>query len=127
MFDLWYLQNEEVHEKTANEKEQKCKDQLLKKINKCFAKIPKTLPSDYCLMQDDREAFLESLTLNDLAEWLFSHQKMIQNSLIKWKQRSEKGSCNIGDWLKSFSARNKEILEKHIHETHRPINVRCLE
>ena len=35
---------------------------------------------------------------------------MIKNSIDKWKKRSEKGSRNIGDWLKTFSARNTEIL-----------------
>ena len=40
MIDLSNLQNEEVHGKTANEKEQKRKHRLLKKIDECFAKIP---------------------------------------------------------------------------------------
>ena len=34
-----------------------------------------------------------------------------KNSVDKWKKRSEKVSCNIGDCLKVFSVRNKEILE----------------
>ena len=38
MIDLWNLKNEEEHRKTANEKEQKRKHRLLKKINQCFAK-----------------------------------------------------------------------------------------
>ena len=41
-----------------------------------------------------------------------------KNSVDKWKKRSEKGSCNIGDWLKTFSVRNKEILE-NIYTRHR--------
>ena len=57
------------------------------------------------------EDFVKSLTLNDLAKWLSTHQKMIQNSVNKWKKRSEKDSHNIGDWLKTFTAKNKAILE----------------
>ena len=41
-----------------------------------------------------------------------------KNSVDKWKKRSEKGSRNIDDWLKTFSARNKEILE-NIYTRHR--------
>ena len=80
MIDLWNLRNEEVHGKTANEKEQKHKHQLLKKIDKCFAKIPEMQPSDRCLMPENRETFVESSTSNDLAEWLASHQKMIKKT-----------------------------------------------
>ena len=43
---------------------------------------------------------------------------MIKNSVEKWKKRSEKGSRNIGDWLKTFSARNKEIFQ-NIYTRHR--------
>ena len=65
-----------------------------------------------------KKTFVELLTSNDLAEWLLSHQKMIKNSVDKWKKRSEKGSRNIGDWLKTVSAKNKEILE-NIYTRHR--------
>ena len=41
-----------------------------------------------------------------------------KNSVDKWKKRSEKGSHNIGDWLKTFYTRNKEIL-KNIYTRHR--------
>ena len=75
-------------------------------------------PSDYCLIPENKELFVESSTLNDLAEWLSSHQKMIQNSVNKWKKRSEKGSRNIGDWLKTLTAKNKEIFE-NIYTRHR--------
>ena len=40
-------------------------------------------PSDKCLMTENKETFVESLTLNDLAKWLSSHQKMIKNSVDK--------------------------------------------
>ena len=69
-------------------------------------------------MPENRDTFVESSTSNDLAEWLASHQKMIKNSIEKWKKRSEKGSRNIGDWLKTVSAKNKEILE-NIYTRHR--------
>ena len=75
-------------------------------------------PSDRCLMPENRDDFVESSTSNDLAEWLASHQKMINNSIEKWKKRSEKGTRNIGDWLKTVSERNKEILE-NIYTRHR--------
>ena len=75
-------------------------------------------PSDRCLMPENKDDFVESLTSNDLAEWLSSHQKMINNSIEKWKKRSEKGTRNIGDWLKTVSERNKEILE-NIYTRHR--------
>ena len=68
MIDLWNLRNEEVHGKTANEKEQKRKHRLVKKIDKCLAKIPEMRPSDRYLMPKNRETFIESLTSNDLAE-----------------------------------------------------------
>ena len=68
MIDLWNLQNEEVHGKTANEREQKCKHRLLKKIDECFIKIPEIQPSDQCLMSENKEIFVESSTSNDLAE-----------------------------------------------------------
>ena len=116
--DLWNLRNEEVHGKTANKKEQKRKHRLVKKIDECLAKIPEMRPSDRCLMPDNRETFIESLTYNKLAEWLASHQKMIKNSIDKWKKRSEKGTRNIGNWLKTFSEKNKEIL-KNIYTRHR--------
>ena len=112
------MRNEEVHGKTLNEREQKRKHRLLKKIDECFAKITEMRPSDRCLMPENRDTFVESSTSNDLAEWLASHQKMINNSIEKWKKRSEKGSRNIGDWLKTVSAKNKEILE-NIYTRHR--------
>ena len=118
MIDLWNLQNEEVHGKTVNEREQKRKHHLLKKIDECFAKITEMRPSDCCLMPENRDDFVESSTSNDLAEWLASHHKMIKNSIEKWKKRSEKGSRNIDDWLKTVSAKNKEILE-NIYTRHR--------
>ena len=118
MIDLWNLRNEEVHGKTVNEREQKRKHRLLKKIDECFAKITEMRPSDRCLMPENRDDFVESSTSNDLAEWLASHQKMINNSIEKWKKRSEKGTRNIGDWLKTVSERNKEILE-NIYTRHR--------
>ena len=83
MIDLWNLRNKEVYRKTTNENEQKRKHQLLKMIDKCFAKIPEMRPSDRCLMPENRETFVESSTSNDLAEWLASHQKMIKNSIDK--------------------------------------------
>ena len=118
MIDLWNLQNEEVHRKTANEKEQKRKHRLVKKIDECLAKIPEMRPSDNCLMPENRETFIESSTSNDPAELLASHQKMIKNSIDKWKKRSEKGTRNIGNWLKTFSKKNKEIPE-NIYSRHR--------
>ena len=83
MIDLLYLQNEEVHGEKANDKEQKRKHQLLKKIDECFAKIPEMWPSNYCLMPENKEDFVEYSTSNDLAKWLSSHQKMMQNSVNK--------------------------------------------
>ena len=68
-------------------------------------------PSDCCLMPENRDDFVGSSTSNNLAEWLASNQKMIKNSIEKWKKRSEKGSRNIGDWLKTVSAKNNEIHE----------------
>ena len=118
MIDLWNLRNEEVHGKTVNEREQKCKHRLLKKIDECFAKIPEMRPSGQCLMPKNKESFVESSTSNDLAKWLLSHQKMIKNNVGKWKKISEKGSRNIGDWLNIFSTKNKEILE-NIYTRHR--------
>ena len=118
MIDLWNLRNEDVHGKTVNEREQKHKHRLLKKIDECFAKITEMRPSNRCLMPENRDDFVESLTSNDLAEWLDSHHKMINNSIEKWKKRSEKGSRNIGDWVKTVSAKNKEILE-NIYTRHR--------
>ena len=75
-------------------------------------------PSDRCLMPENRDSFVETSTSNDLAEWLASHQKMIKNSIEKWMKRSEKGYRNIGNWLKAFSAKNKEIIE-NIYTRHR--------
>ena len=112
------MRNDKVHRKTVNKREQKRKHRLLKKIDECFAKITEMRPSDRCLMPENRDDFVESSTSNDLAEWLASHQKMINNSIEKWKKRSEKGTRNIGDWLKTVSERNKEILE-NIYTRHR--------
>ena len=74
-------------------------------------------PSNRCLMPENRETFVEFSTSNDLLEWLASHQKVIKNSIDKWKKRSEKGSRNIGDWLKTFSEKNKQNSQKHLHQT----------
>ena len=59
MIDLWYLQNKEVHRKTAKEKKQKYRHRFLKKIDECFAKIPEMRPSDQCLMPENKEILLE--------------------------------------------------------------------
>ena len=34
------------------------------------------------------------------------------------EERSEKGTCKIGDWLKMLTAKNKEIIE-NIYTRHR--------
>ena len=74
-------------------------------------------PSDHCLMPENRETFFKSSTSNDLAEWLASHQKMIKNSIDKWKKRSEKGSRNIGDWVKTFLQKTKKSLKTFTRDT----------
>ena len=117
MIDLWNLQNEEVHGKTVNEREQKRKHRLLKKIDECFATITEIQSSNRCLMLENRDAFVESSTSNDLVEWLASHQKMIKNSIEKWKKRSEKESRNIGDWLKKILRKTKKYLKTSTRDT----------
>lgn len=42
----------------------------MKNIDECFAQIPKVTTNDYCLIPDDKEAFVKSSTLNNLAEWI---------------------------------------------------------
>jgi hypothetical protein len=105
--NLWELQNEEVHGKTAEKQEHLRKMKLSETVRTLNDKKKQARPSDMCLFHPDIDTYIEQSNSQTIASYISSHKRAISNSIQKWASASHLGVISIVNWISGSNSREQ--------------------
>ena len=112
MIILWEQRNKTVYGETTVDKDRIRKEMLSAEFQTLNSLQDKCRPSDAFLFRDDPEDFLKRSTVKQIATYITSSKRAINNSYNKWKKQTDSGVRSVIGWLSANDSTNEEVFTK---------------
>ena len=112
MIILWEQRNKTVYGETTVDKDRIRKEMLSAEFQTLNSLQDKCRPSDAFLFRDDPEGFLKRSTVKQIATYITSSKRAINNSYNNWKKQTDSGVRSVIGWLSANDSTNEEVFTK---------------
>ena len=110
MIIYWEQRNKTVYGDTTVDKDRIRKEMLSAEFQTLNSLQDKCRPSDAFLFRDDPDGFIKRSTVKQIATYITSSKRAINNSCNKWKKQTDSGIRSVIGWLTANDSTNEDVF-----------------